>query len=138
MIQATPAFRVLVTGGRNYAESGRVAAALDKLESIYGPLVVIQGGATGADAFAREWCEPRPHCKLIDEPAKWNDIATPPVVRRRRRDGTFYNAAAGGIRNQLMLDQHKPVVVLAFKGGSGTADMVKRAVAAGVPVIFPR
>lgn len=42
--------------------------------------------------------------------------------------------AAGPIRNQRMLDDGKPDRVLAFPGGRGTANMVKLAKAAGVPV----
>jgi hypothetical protein len=34
-----------------------------------------------------------------------------------------------------MLDSEKPALVVAFPGGSGTADMKRRAVAAGVEVI---
>ncbi len=38
------------------------------------------------------------------------------------------------IRNQQMLDEAKPDMVLAFPGGRGTDDMVSRAEKAGVPV----
>lgn len=48
-------------------------------------------------------------------------------------DGTKYDLLAGFRRNQRMLDESKPDVVVAFRGGDGTEDMVKRAVAAGVP-----
>jgi hypothetical protein len=34
-----------------------------------------------------------------------------------------------------MLDEFRPDVVLAFPGGRGTADMVHRAIAAGVRVV---
>jgi predicted Rossmann-fold nucleotide-binding protein len=39
------------------------------------------------------------------------------------------------MRNQQMIDDGKPDVVIAFPGGSGTADMIRRAEAAGVKVI---
>jgi len=42
---------------------------------------------------------------------------------------------AGPIRNQEMLDQGRPNMVVAFPGGRGTADMVRRARGAGVEVI---
>lgn len=47
------------------------------------------------------------------------------------RDGK----AAGPIRNQRMIDEGKPDLVVAFPGGRGTADMVRRAKAAGVKVM---
>jgi acyl-CoA synthetase (NDP forming) len=45
-----------------------------------------------------------------------------------------HGKSAGPIRNQLMLDVGKPDLVIAFPGGSGTADMIRRARKAGVPV----
>jgi hypothetical protein len=42
--------------------------------------------------------------------------------------------AAGPIRNQRMIDEGKPDLVIAFPGGRGTADMVSRAKKAGIPV----
>jgi hypothetical protein len=45
-----------------------------------------------------------------------------------------HGRAAGPIRNQRMLDKGKPDLVVAFPGGRGTADMIRRAERAGVPV----
>ena len=42
---------------------------------------------------------------------------------------------AGPIRNQRMLDDGKPDLGIAFPGGRGTADMVRRAREAGVETI---
>jgi hypothetical protein len=39
------------------------------------------------------------------------------------------------MRNQAMLDYGKPDLVVAFPGGKGTADMVRRARVAGVKVL---
>lgn len=110
--------RVLVTGGRDYDDLASVCRALDELRDAHGRLTVIQGGATGADYIARYWCEKQNSVHMINEPADW------------KRHGR----AAGPMRNQRMLDEHKPDLVLAFDGGPGTADMVRRAEAAGVPV----
>jgi len=46
-----------------------------------------------------------------------------------------HGRAAGPIRNQEMIDECKPDLVVAFPGGRGTADMVRRAKAAGIRVI---
>ena len=35
----------------------------------YGPITIIQGGATGADALAKEWCYRQPNVTLISVPA---------------------------------------------------------------------
>jgi hypothetical protein len=45
-----------------------------------------------------------------------------------------HGRAAGPIRNQQMLDDGKPDLVLAFAGGRGTDDMCRRAREAGIEV----
>lgn len=110
--------RVLVCGGRDYNDEPAVFGLLDSLRQRYGRLTIIQGGAAGADELARRWATIQSSSHLINEPADWK----------------AHGRAAGPIRNQRMLDEHKPELVVAFPGGRGTADMVRRAKAAGVPV----
>lgn len=109
--------RVLVTGGRNYADQRVVWRALDQLQENGGVAEVIHGCALGADALADAWATyygiPAVRC-----PADWAQ----------------HGHAAGPIRNRLMILQH-PDVVLAFPGGKGTADMVRQAKRAGIPTI---
>lgn len=104
---------VLVCGGRGYADRARVYAVLDELI----PSLVIHGGAQGADRLAAEWAAVRNR-----------------LQKAYRADWATYGRAAGYIRNQQMLDDGEPELVVAFPGGRGTADMVRRARAAGVPV----
>ena len=49
----------------------------------------------------------------------------------------FFDRAAleAFLRNQRMLDEGKPDLVVAFPGGRDTADMVRRARSAGVEVV---
>jgi len=110
--------RVLVCGGRDYADSGRLFLELDALRLSRGITVVISGCARGADTFGIEWAEVR-GIEVARFPADWE---------KHRR-------AAGPIRNQQMLDEGKPDLVIAFPGGRGTADMVRRATAAGIETI---
>lgn len=109
--------KVLVTGGRDYADATLVGLALNGLAREHGEITIIEGGATGADALARQWAIRR-SLPCITVLADW----------------ATHGKAAGPWCNQLMLDRHKPDLVLAFPGGRGTADMVRRARAAGVPV----
>lgn len=110
--------RVLVCGGRDYRDAKHVRRVLDGLRIEHGPLTIIEGGAGGADACASEWAHLRGFDNLTF-----------------RADWTAHGRAAGPIRNQKMIEEGKPDLVVAFPGGSGTADMVRRARAAGVPVI---
>jgi SLOG family YspA-like protein len=111
--------RVLVCGGRDYGrtpdERRLVRAALDRLENVE---VVIEGGASGADMLAAAWAEAHDvECETYS--ADWHK----------------HGRAAGPIRNQRMLDEGKPDLVIAFTGGRGTTDMVTRAKKAGIEVI---
>jgi hypothetical protein len=109
--------RVLVCGGRNYNDREAVFAELHELAERHGWLTIIEGGANGADTLAREWARLCYH-GLVTVPADWQ----------------LYGTRAGPIRNQNMLLWAKPDLVLAFPGGPGTADMVRRARVAGVEV----
>lgn len=107
--------RVLVTGGRDYANMPRVFEWLDKIA----PTTVMHGGCPrGADAFAHRWCLAHKDVQELIFPADW----------------TEHGLAAGPIRNQRMIDYGKPEMVLKFQGGRGTADCVRRAKKAGLRI----
>ena len=113
--------RIIVCGGRGYRNRDSVYWQLDRIHTARGIAVVIHGAARGADSLAAEWAQDR--CVLAEPyPADWAS------------DGK----AAGPIRNQRMLDQAAPDAVVAFPGGRGTDDMVRRAKVAGVPVLDHR
>lgn len=113
--------RVLVCGGREYNDMGRVFWALDTVAMKCGGVsAVIHGGARGADALAASWAALR----------GVRDEHYPP-------DWVAHGKAAGPLRNQRMLDEGKPDAVVALPGGHGTADMVRRAEAAGIPIWRP-
>ncbi len=110
--------RVLVCGGRDYRDAGRVLEVLDRIHAQDLVEVVIHGCAPGADELGRRWAEHR-HIEQLPFPPDWAGLGR----------------AAGPRRNQMMLEQGKPDLVVAFPGGHGTADMVRRARAAGVEVL---
>lgn len=109
--------RILVTGGRSYDNQAMLFGALDMQAELSAIAYIIQGGADGADRLARLWCHSRMF-RYDNYPADWNK----------------HGKAAGPIRNQQMIDEGQPTMVFAFPGGRGTADMVRRAKAAGIPV----
>jgi len=102
--------RALVCGGRDYNDRERVARILDAAVERLGVKAIIHGCARGADFEAKRWA------MLREFPAV-----------EFRADWTRHRKAAGIIRNQQMLDEGKPDLVIAFPGGAGTADMVQRA-----------
>lgn len=123
--------RLVVFGGRDFWNRKLLFATLDDVHKARPITCLIEGGASGTDRLARDWATARGvPFKTVE--ADWNNMDVKPCVPRKRRDGSLYNAAAGGIRNQLMIDQERPDAGLAFPGGSGTADMMRRMRAAGI------
>lgn len=110
-----PHYRVCVTGGRDFKGVGELCRVLDALKRIS---VIIHGGARGADALAGMYASSNGIKELVF-PADWS----------------AEGPAAGPIRNQRMLEDGKPDVVVAMKGGAGTADCVRRAQAMGIPIV---
>jgi predicted Rossmann-fold nucleotide-binding protein len=109
--------RVLVCGGRNFENRAMLHATLDYLHADRGCAVVIAGGARGADTLAVEWAKER-EVMVEVYMAEWDQ----------------FGRKAGPIRNQRMLDEGKPDLVVAFPGGRGTAGMIALAEKAGVEV----
>ena len=121
--------KILVCGGRNYADRDELFATLDWVNNRHGIHSLCHGGCgyfdevkqfyvyTGADRFAGEWCKAR-GINCIVFPAEWD----------------HYGKRAGPIRNKHMLDTFQPDWVIAFAGGTGTANMVSLARNAGVRV----
>ncbi len=110
--------RILVCGGRDFVMTDHYAAAFHDVVGRAGATTLIHGGASGADLEAGKLAHGR-GLQVIVYKAQWG------------RDGK----AAGPIRNQRMIDEGKPDLVVAFPGGRGTADMVRRAETAGIRVV---
>jgi len=115
-------YRVLVCGGRTYARPRLVFWALDVAwMNCEGNLVVIEGGARGADKAARDW-------------AVMHEIAG--VIHEQYKANWSIGRRAGNERNTQMLVEGKPDLVIAFPGGKGTMDMTRKARLVRVPVVL--
>jgi predicted Rossmann-fold nucleotide-binding protein len=115
--------RVVVCGGRRFAvpvegkpadlvalELQYLQETLTKLHHKHKFALLIHGGASGADEQAGAWAKSKELPTLVFH-AQW---------RKFGKD-------AGPLRNQQMLSSGRPDLVIAFPGGLGTKDMVKRA-----------
>lgn len=92
------------------------------------PLVIIEGGASGADAFAAEWAENN---------IRYNQGNV--VHEMYPADWATYGKAAGPMRNRQMLESGVDLC-LAFtdkplEKSKGTANMVSLCMAAEVPIM---
>lgn len=125
--------RVVVTGGRDYRDSARVAAVLQAVHAKHGVTAVIQGGADGADRLCAEWAWDH-GIPVATMNAAWEDIERPGAVIKTRRDGTKYDALAGFHRNERMMTEGRPDCCIAFPGGNGTAHMLGLMKKSGLPL----
>jgi hypothetical protein len=111
--------RVLITGSRTWRDYSVVEAAiLDQVAS--GQAVIIHGACpTGADRIAQQVCEEY-GLHVEAHPADWD------------ADGR----AAGMLRNTKMVDLGADICLAFPEGRSpGTRDTMRKATAAGIPVI---
>jgi hypothetical protein len=138
----TETLRVLVCGGRDYQGRDKVFRTLSALmgeateEHPMGTiqLVVIHGDCpTGADCWAEDFVHVY-WTQVMRFPADWADLSHDDCLKRWSHKHGWYDARAGFRRNQKMIDEGKPDQGVAFPGGPGTADMVRRLKKAGIPV----
>lgn len=114
--------RVLICGDRNWDDYVAVRDTLKVFKETSEVSCVIEGEAYGADSHGRAAAE---------------ELGIP--VEPYPADWKKYGKGAGPIRNQQMLDEGKPDLVLAFhdklQESKGTKDMVLRSQKAGIKTI---
>lgn len=122
--------RVIVCGGRDYGKNPdgsdndvEMDFLFDYLMDIlleHPNMTVIQGEARGADALAKLWANFM-KVPVVSFPADWKK----------------YGNRAGPVRNLQMIEEGKPDLVVAFRGGAGTTNMIKQALFNNIKVIKP-
>jgi hypothetical protein len=130
--QSGEPLRILLCGSRDWTDRESIkkelVALLEKLQVAPSSAMLIHGDCRGADTLGDSVAEELGimRCRCPVTQADWNK----------------HGKSAGPKRNQKMLDDYKPNVVIAFHPnenvqgvfGSGTGDMVRRSLAFGVPV----
>lgn len=115
--------RILICGGRDFTDYSLLCRHMDDISEDYDfdnnqPITIIAGEARGVDTLAKRYAE---ECGWGYEgyPADWEK----------------YGRRAGYVRNQQMLTEGRPELVVAFPGGKGTEMMVKLSKEAGVRTV---
>jgi aspartate aminotransferase-like enzyme len=107
--------KILVSGSRYYKNYRKILSFLTRMKQKHSEVIVVEGGARGADTLARKACE-KLNIKCKEYNANWEK----------------YGRAAGPIRNQQMLDDNDDIEIVAIfheelNKSKGTKDMLKRA-----------
>ena len=112
--------RILVCGDRNYRDYNKIWSILSEFDS---DTTVIHGNCRGADKMAGFAAELQ-GMKVLTYPAEWKK----------------YGSSAGPIRNNRMLVEGEPDVVIAFHENilksKGTKNMMEQACEKDVDVIL--
>ena len=133
--------RLVVAGSRDYDQKDTLFNKLDHLTRNLPrqELLLIEGGASGADTLGGQWAEERGIARA-SFPALWKDLDAPRAIVKTGRYGA-YNARAGMDRNARMAAC--ATLLTAFPSrpniSSGTKDMIAQATALGLDcrVVMP-
>lgn len=109
---------IAVAGGRDFDDRELLDRVLTEALQQDPDMRVITGCAKGADRMTCGWA-----CR--------NSVP----YQVFRADWNRYGKAAGPNRNHEIIHKGNPDILIAFPGGVGTADIVRRAEVAGIPVI---
>lgn len=108
---------VLICGGREYKDHKMIDFVIQQLIKM-NVWCIIHGAARGADTMAAE-CADAYGIQTTPFPADWDT----------------YPDDAGTRRNTQMIREGKPDLVVAFPGGTGTANMIAQSRKHGIRVI---
>lgn len=107
----------IIAGGRDYRLGKYERTFLDELLAQYHFTHVIHGDQQGADRGGAFWAKRR-GLKVTPYPANW--------ARFKKKAGPLRNEKMASIANLL----------IAFPGGHGTNDMIDRAYAHGLEIVY--
>lgn len=109
---------LLVAGSRNFVDKKRAFEALDEWESSTeaSTIIVVSGGAKGADTLGEMWAKERGH-----------------LIKRIMPDWNRFGRAAGVMRNTDLVKSCDEAMVFWDRKSSGTADTIRKLVAANKP-----
>ena len=101
--------RIAVTGGRNFINFIIIRNAFKEI-GLNEKDILVHGGCSGCDQLCAEIANKEFNAKIEEHSANWKK----------------YGKAAGPIRNEEMLKSNIDML-LAFRGGAGTKNCIKKA-----------
>lgn len=125
--------RVLVTGSRHWTDTGAIQEQVVKLAERHpGPMVLVHGGQVSRNPENRSRYGADYLAAMIATRLGW-------VTEEFPAEWDRFGRSAGPIRNQMMVDHGADLcLVFPMPDSRGTWDCVRRAKAAGIPLIICR
>jgi hypothetical protein len=125
--------KIGVVGSRSFTNKQFLTDTLDSHLDIFGPFILVSGGASGADSMAEQWADDHGLQKEI-YPADWEDLSQPDAVIKTRADGKKYDALAGHRRNSVIVKESDFLLAFWDRKSPGTRSSVEKAKKAGKSV----
>lgn len=124
--------RVLICGGRDWTDGDAIEQVMRRFDPT--TTTLISGHAAGADRIAEITAHALGWQPTQVFRAAWSthDRDGRTSVRCSCPEDALTCRAAGPRRNQRMINEGYPDMVIAFPGGKGTADMARRSRAANI------
>jgi hypothetical protein len=113
--------RLLLVGGRHLKDATLIRKSLGLIHIRMQVSVLIHGGHAALGTIAEDWAR-ESDIHILRYPANWR------LLGKR----------AEGVRNDFMLSDSRPDMVLALPGGDDTRALIVKALVLGVPVYDPQ
>lgn len=127
--------KVIIAGGRDYADYERLQKVCARLLMGAGTKEFVSGGAPGADKLGERFAEDS-KIELVRFPAPWREIEGKPEYEiGTDKHGDKYWKFAGYDRNEKMAAYADVLIAFWNMRSTGTRDMIDRARRHGLSVI---
>lgn len=113
---ASSTFFLVVSGSRNFSNANIIAKHLQHALQKQPNLVLISGGAKGADHLVQQWASNN-YVPCMVVPAKWHK----------------FGKSAGPIRNNIMLAMGNGLLAFPQASSKGTISVIRQAKKLGLP-----
>jgi len=121
--------KIIIAGGRDFSDYNKLDLEVKKFileNKIQLPISIVSGTCDGADKLGEVFAK-KYNFDIIEMSADWDNLDHPICVKKYRKDGTPYNAAAGHIRNEEMAKIATHCICFWDKKSKGTKNMIENA-----------
>lgn len=126
--------KIVICGGRKFDDFKLFKLELDEILEGKSGVVLISGGADGADNMAKNYAR-RYGYEFQEVLADWENVTVPGAIVKTKKDGTQYNKRAGIDRNLKLLAMADMIVAFWDGRSKGTGHMVQESKRRNIPLV---